>query len=191
MGLLPLSSGNLEVDGESIYINQNTRQKWLSQISHVPQQIFLADKSIKENICNNSLDEDDDLERLEWAAEIAEATEFILDLPNEWMTQIGQQGVRLSGGQRQRLGLARAIYRERPVLVLDEATSALDSYTESKVMNNIMAMKNKPTLIMVAHRLSTLEVCDRVLLLDKGQIIQQGKLDEIQTTLSLMNKRQG
>ena len=133
--------------------------------------------------------EDTDLEKLEWAAEIAEATEFILELPQQWMTPVGQQGVRLSGGQRQRLGLARAIYRERPVLVLDEATSALDSYTETKVMNNIMAMKNKPTLIMVAHRLSTLEICDRVLLLDKGQIIQQGKLDEIQITLALMNKQ--
>ena len=190
MGLLPLSSGDLKIDGESIYTNCITRQRWLSQISHVPQQIFLADQSIMQNIASQDMVEEIDFDKLEWAAAMAEATEFILELPNQWMTAIGQQGIRLSGGQRQRLGIARAIYRERPVLVLDEATSALDSYTEQKVMDNIMAMGNKPTLIMVAHRLSTLEICNRVLLLDKGKIVQQGRLDEIQKTLALRNERE-
>jgi len=188
MGLLPLHEGDLTVDGESIHKNQRERMKWLENISHVPQKIHLSDKSVLENIADLDQTSDIDMSRVQWAADSAQVSEFVDKLPNKWATKIGEQGIRLSGGQRQRLGLARAIYRQRPVLVLDEATSALDSHTEKKVITGIMRMTQKPTILMVAHRLSTLEMCDRILMMDRGKIIEEGQLHTIQHALNLANK---
>ncbi|CAK27083.1 ABC-type multidrug transport system, ATPase and permease components [Synechococcus sp. RCC307] len=188
MGLLPLDSGKLFVNEESLYTSKQFRQWWISQISHVPQQIFLSDASIAKNITDQNDEDKIDQDKLEWACEKAQASEFIMSLPDRWNSLVGERGSRLSGGQRQRLGIAKALYRQRSLLVLDEATSALDQLTEAKVIEAILNLKNKPTIIMVAHKMSTLDHCRRVILLKDGFIIQQGRATEIQAMISAQEK---
>ena len=190
MGLLPLDSGDCLIDQQSLYKNVNFRRWWITQISHVPQEIFLSDASIVKNITDISNQNRIDWNKLEWACEQSQAIDFILSLPDSWNSSIGEQGSRLSGGQRQRLGLARALYRQRPLLILDESTSALDQQTETMVMEGIMEQEAKPTIIMVAHRLSTLEYCNGVILLDQGRIIKTGNLSEIQETINEKTHKQ-
>ena len=174
MGLLPLAKGSFDVDGHDIYKNMDSRREWLNLISHVPQHIFLSDSSIALNIASERKENMIDYDRLDWAAEKAQCTEFIEALPNKWETVVGEQGTKLSGGQRQRLGIARALYRQRPILILDEATSALDEYTEKIVIDNIKSLPQQITMIMVAHRLSTLSHCDQVIFMKNGRVIKTG-----------------
>jgi ATP-binding cassette subfamily B protein len=175
MGLLSPTNGEIRVDGillEERNGQIDRRQSWQRHLAHVPQSIFLADASIAENIAFGMAPVEIDRDRLSWAAASAQAEEFISKLPEGFNTPVGERGVRLSGGQRQRLGLARALYKQADVLVLDEATSALDTRTEEAVIDSLWRLGKGLTVVMVAHRLSTLSRCDRTLEIQGGQIRQ-------------------
>jgi len=153
---------------------------WISQIAYVPQEVFLFDDTARRNIAIGQHDEEVNQKRLERAAQIANMHDFICDeLPEKYETIIGERGVRLSGGQRQRLGLARALYRQPKVLILDEATSALDSITESAVIDSLRAFSEDLTVIVIAHRLSTVRHADCIYLLEKGRIVAEGNYEKL------------
>ena len=177
LGLLSPDSGKVFVDGNNI--NNNIRS-WQSQIGYVPQTIFLIDDTIRRNVAFGIPDELINNEAVEKAINSAQLTDFIKELPQGMYTLVGENGVRLSGGQRQRIGLARALYNDPPLLVLDEATSALDSKTEVNVMEAVLTLQRRKTIIIVAHRLSTLHNCDRIYKLENGKIVQNGKPNEVQ-----------
>ena len=158
MGLLDPDQGKLLVD--DIPINAKNKRSWQAKIAHVPQFIFLADSSIAENIAFGIDKNLIDFKRVEYVAELAQISHTILSMPSGFSTVIGERGVRLSGGQRQRLGIARALYKQADVIVLDEATSALDNDTEESLMNALKALDRKITVLMIAHRLTTLKDCD-------------------------------
>jgi ATP-binding cassette, subfamily B, bacterial PglK len=160
MSLLSPTSGALEIDGTTI-TNRNYRA-WQLHIAHVPQAIFLADISIAENIAFGVPPEKIDMERIKSAAEKAQIAQTIESWDRQYQTLVGERGVRLSGGQRQRIGIARALYKQADVIVFDEATSALDNETEAAVMAAINSIGNDITVLIVAHRLSTLTNCDSV-----------------------------
>lgn len=176
LGLLEPQSGDILVDGISIYTNLRS---WQNSIGYIPQSIFLIDDTIEKNIAFGVPDKMIDKMRLRKAIEAAQLTELIEQLPNGLKTEVGERGIRLSGGQRQRIGIARSLYHEREILVLDEATSALDNETESLVSEAIRDLAGAKTLIIIAHRLSTVEHCDRVYLLEKGQVIKSGSYQDV------------
>ncbi|QDC51252.1 ATP-binding cassette domain-containing protein [Candidatus Methylopumilus universalis] len=177
MGLLSPVSGDFLVD--DISVNDKNRLGWQRHIAHVPQTIFLSDASIAENIALGVPKENIDHERVRYAAQMAQLTDFINTLDKGYDSLVGERGVKLSGGQRQRIGIARALYKPADVLVLDEATSALDNDTESKVMQAIDAIGGELTIIMVAHRLSTLKKCDQIFELERGRIKRVGTYAEV------------
>jgi ATP-binding cassette subfamily B protein len=177
MGLLEPSSGSLEIDGKTVTIN-NLRS-WQCHIAHVPQAIFLADSSIAENIAFGVDGNNIDFDRVKSSAEKAQLHEFIDKLPRRYLTKVGERGVRLSGGQRQRIGIARALYKNADVIVFDEATSALDNQTEESVMQSIETLGNEITVIMIAHRLTTLKKCNKIIELSNGEIVKIGSYQEI------------
>lgn len=177
MALLLPTSGCLLVDDVPI-TNENFRA-WQAHIAHVPQSIFLTDNTIAENIAFGIQREKIDYKRLEWAASQAQISETIDLLPNKYQTMVGERGVRLSGGQRQRLGIARALYKRAKVIILDEATSALDSETENSVMNAIDEINEEVTMLIVAHRLTTLRKCDLIVELSGGMIKASGTYKEV------------
>jgi ATP-binding cassette subfamily B protein len=147
---------------------------WRASIAHVPQSIYLADSSIAENIAFGVPRQQIDLVRLQQAATHAQIASFIDASPDGFDTFVGERGIRLSGGQRQRIGIARALYKQAQVLVFDEATSALDTGTEEAVMTAMNVLSQSLTLIMIAHRLSTVQDCDRVILLAEGRVSSDG-----------------
>jgi ATP-binding cassette subfamily B protein len=167
MGLLPPTSGRLLIDGREV-----DSGAWQANIAHVPQSIFLADTSIAENIALGIPAGKVDRKRLESAARQAQIADFIESLPKVYATTVGERGVRLSGGQRQRIGIARALYKQAPVLVFDEATSALDDATEKALMDTLAGLSRSLTIIMIAHRLSTTAYCDRVITVSGGSLAQ-------------------
>jgi ABC-type multidrug transport system fused ATPase/permease subunit len=169
MGLLEPDSGVVRVDGRSL--DADTRALWQAQMAHVPQAIYLSDDSIAANIAFGIPATAIDRARLEAVAATAQIADFIADLPDGFDTRVGERGIRLSGGQRQRIGLARALYKQASVLILDEATSALDDATESAVMRAIMALGEDITIVLIAHRKSTLAACDRLIRLRDGQVV--------------------
>ena len=178
MGLLEPTSGQITVDGTALTLAN--RREWQRSIAHVPQAIFLADTSIARNIAMGVPTEEIDLARVRQAATRAQLDEFISGLADGYETFVGERGIRLSGGQRQRLGIARAIYKQAPVLVLDEATSALDDETEAAVMQALDQLGDEGrTIIMIAHRLSTIAVADRVVRLDNGHVVQIGSYEDV------------
>ena len=178
LGLLNPKSGTLEVDGQ-IITKQNSRA-WQRSIGYVPQEIFLADDTLAANIAFGVDPGDINKEAVEKASKIANLHEFVMDeLPKQYQTTIGERGVRLSGGQRQRIGIARALYHNPKVLILDEATSALDSQTEQVVMEAVNNLGKSITIILIAHRLSTVKTCDKIFLLEKGELKNQGTFDEL------------
>lgn len=178
LGLLETSQGTITVDN-NIICNQNLRS-WQKNIGYVPQQIFLSDASIAENIAFGQNFNNIDMKAVEEAAKISNLHEFVSnELPKKYKTLVGERGVRLSGGQRQRIGIARAIYRNPKVLILDEATSALDSLTEKKVMDKIQSLENKVTIIIIAHRLATVRNCDKIFILEEGEVKDQGTYKDL------------
>jgi len=170
MGLLDPTTGAISVDAKRL--DGDSRSGWQAQIAHVPQSIFLGDASIEQNIAFGQLEAKVDRERVSWAAGIAQAADFIAALPEGYATLLGERGVRLSGGQRQRIGIARALYKQAPVLILDEATSALDRETEAAILKKIDAMGDEVTLILIAHRSATVGHCDTIIRLDRGSIAE-------------------
>lgn len=168
MGLLEPTSGKLMVDG--ISIDSSNVDMWQKNIAHVPQTIFLSDSSIAENIAFGIPKDKIDYDKVRQAAAIAQLDQVIKDLPQEYETFVGERGIRFSGGQRQRIGIARALYKNPSVLIFDEATSALDNATESQLINAISMLSNKPTVLMVAHRLTTLKGCKKIIELEGGRI---------------------
>lgn len=178
MGLLEPTKGRITVDG--VPIDRASRTSWWRSVAHVPQAIFLSDQSVARNIAFGVPAEEVDQKRLVEAATKAQMHEFIASLPDGYDTEVGERGVRLSGGQRQRLGLARAIYKQAPVLVLDEATSALDDATEAAVMEAVTALgREGRTIIIVAHRMSTVARCDLIAKLDNGRLVALGSYAEV------------
>ena len=176
LGLLQPESGDILVDGVSV--DSNIRF-WQNLIGYIPQSIFLIDDTIERNIAFGVPDHAIDSSKIESAIKAAQLDELIEQLPDGINTVVGERGIRLSGGQRQRIGIARALYHEREILVLDEATSALDNETEKLVSEAIRSLAGTKTLIIIAHRLSTVEHCDRVYLLEKGHIVKSGSYKEI------------
>lgn len=169
MGLLLPTSGTLEVDGKQI--TYKNYRAWQARIAHVPQAIFLADASIAENIAFGVPIERIDMQRVKTAAQKAQIDNIVDSLDNKYLTLIGERGIRLSGGQRQRIGIARALYRNAEVLIFDEATSALDGDTELAVMQAINTLNSDVTVLIVAHRLSTLAGCDYIYEVINGNLV--------------------
>jgi ATP-binding cassette, subfamily B, bacterial PglK len=176
LGLLIPQSGDIQVDGLSVY---NGLRSWQNLIGYIPQSIFLTDDTIERNIAFGVSDHQIDRERLDRAIESAQLAELIEQLPEGKQTQVGEHGVRLSGGQRQRIGIARALYHEREILVLDEATSALDNETENLISQAIQDLSRTKTMIIIAHRLTTVEHCDRIYKMEKGKIVKCGSYQEV------------
>lgn len=173
LGLLEPKHGCVQIDGRPI--DNTNRRSWQRNIGYVPQQISLIDDSISANIAFGTDPDKIDYFAVERASKLAQLHDFVIgSLPKDYSTIVGEQGVRLSGGQRQRIGIARALYRNPQVLFLDEATSALDILTEEEVIRGITSLENKVTIIMVAHRLTTLQQCDMIYFLDKGSIVDCG-----------------
>jgi ABC-type multidrug transport system fused ATPase/permease subunit len=161
MGLLSPASGELKIDGK--LITPQNKLSWQSQIACVPQNIFLIDATIEENIALGKNAAEIDKDRVQEVAKLAHIHDAIIDFENGYSTVVGERGVRLSGGQRQRIGIARALYKNANIIFFDEATSALDVNTEKNIMQGLAALKQKKTLIIIAHRLSTLKHCDQIL----------------------------
>ena len=173
LGLLEPRAGTITAGGVSIHDNLPA---WQDQIAAVPQDVTLLDRTIAENIAFN---EEPDAERLATAVRRAQLSDLIATLPDGLATQAGERGKRLSGGQRQRVGIARALYRNPSVLILDEATSALDNETERRFTETIDSLKGTMTMIVVAHRLSTVRHCDSLIFMESGRVANQGTFDEV------------
>jgi ATP-binding cassette subfamily B protein len=177
MGLLNPTDGTLEIDGQAVTPGNN--RAWQAHIAHVPQTIYLTDSSIEENIAFGVEKSQIDHERVRKAALKAQLSACIEEWPGQYQTLVGERGVRLSGGQRQRIGIARALYKQADVIIFDEATSALDSKTEQAVMQSIEGLSNDLTILIIAHRLTTLRNCTQVVEVDGGGIKRVGSYQEI------------
>ena len=171
LGLLTPVNGCVILDGVDI---QRNLRGWQDQIGYVPQSIFLTDDTLRRNVAFGVPNEEIDDVALMRSVRAAQLEQFVAELPSGIDTLVGERGIRLSGGQRQRIGIARALYHDPSVLVLDEATSSLDIATEKSVMNAVRALKGSKTIIIVAHRLSTVEKCDRIFRLERGHLVQEG-----------------
>lgn len=169
LGLLHAQEGEITCDGVDIFKNY---ESWLAQIGYIPQSIYLIDESIRDNIAFGIDADKIDEKRIWEVLEEAQLKEFVEELPNGLDTTIGDRGVRLSGGQRQRIGIARALYHDPEILVFDEATSALDNDTEAAVMDAVNSFHGKKTMIIIAHRLNTIEKCDIIYKVEEGKLIQ-------------------
>ncbi len=178
LGLLEPQKGTIEVDGK--IINKHNSRAWQRTIGYVPQHIYLADDTVAANIAFGVDVENINQTAVENASKIANLHEFVIDeLPQQYQTKIGERGVRLSGGQRQRIGIARALYHNPKLLILDEATSALDNQTEKAVMHAVNNLENKVTIILIAHRLSTVKNCLKIFLIEKGRLKNEGTFDDL------------
>ena len=176
LGLLEPEHGEILIDKTPL--NSNIRS-WQDKIGYVPQSIYLTDDSLRSNIAFGVDPKLVDEEAVNRAVDAAQLTEFILNLDEGINTFVGERGVRLSGGQRQRIGIARALYHNPSVLILDEATSSLDNETEKGFMDAINNLKRDKTIIIVAHRLSTVSNCDKIFKLKSGKLIQEGIPEEV------------
>jgi ABC-type multidrug transport system fused ATPase/permease subunit len=178
LGLLTPQKGEFSVDG--VKIDESNVLNWQKNLGYVPQHIYLSDDTIINNIAFGIPNEKIDLKVVEHAARISNLHNFIISgLPNGYQTVVGERGIRLSGGERQRVGIARALYHDPEVLVLDEATSSLDGITEFAVLEAINNVAKLKTIIIIAHRLTTVKDCDIIYLIDKGKIVAQGTYDEL------------
>lgn len=178
IGLLEPLKGSLEIDG-TVITKKNLRA-WQSCIGYVPQDIYLTDDTIASNIAFGANYDDVNQQAVEKASKIANLHDFIMaELPHQYKTVVGERGIRLSGGQRQRIGIARALYHNPQILILDEATSALDNQTEKAVMDAVSNLSKNITIIIIAHRLTTVKNCDTIFLLDNGELKDKGTFEEL------------
>ncbi|NTW88909.1 MAG: ABC transporter ATP-binding protein, partial [Desulfobulbaceae bacterium] len=180
MGLLKPTEGSLEIDDQKVTTENN--RAWQAHIAHVPQAIYLADSTIEENIAFGVPKGKIDQNRVKQAAQKAQIAEIIESWPKKYQTYVGERGIRLSGGQRQRIGIARALYKQADVIIFDEATSALDNETEQAVMQAIESLGNDLTVLIIAHRLTTLKNCTQIVELADGGIKRIGSYEEIVST---------
>lgn len=181
MGLLTPTSGSILVDDVQVSPSPEYRlRSWQDHFGYVPQHIYLADDSIASNIAFGVPEADRDFSSILRAAQVANLHEFVeTQLPLGYETIVGERGVRLSGGQRQRVGIARALYHDPDIVVMDEATSALDSVTENAVMDAIRKLMHTKTIVIIAHRITTVQECDEIFLLDRGRIIDHGSYQRL------------
>jgi len=187
LGLLSPQQGALLVD--DIELNQHTIASWQRKIGYVPQSIYLTDDTVAHNIALGVQDDKIDLQRIESAARIANIHHFISnDLQDGYQTVVGDRGIRLSGGQKQRIGIARALYHDPDVLVLDEATSSLDMITENAILDAIHQLSRQKTIIIIAHRLTTLTECDVIHVLHEGEILSSGTYPQLIESCSHFSK---
>ena len=177
MGLLVPYKGQIYIDNTTIDLKN--RKSWQRNVAHVPQSVFLSDGSFMENIAFGVDQSDIDLKRVKNVAKQAQIEDFILQLPNGFNSLVGERGARLSGGQCQRIGIARALYKNTSLLILDEATSALDTKTENTLMEIINNLDQNLTIIIIAHRVSTLNKCDIIYKIENGKIINQGNYENM------------
>lgn len=177
IGLLNPQKGTISID--NVCVNDVNKRAWQNMLGFVPQSIFLSEGTIAENVAFGLPPQSIHLEQVNRALQLANLTELVKELPEGINTKVGERGVQLSGGQRQRIGIARALYHEANVLVFDEATSALDGISEKIIMEAIHEFSGKKTIIMIAHRLKTVQKCDIIYIMDKGKIIDQGSYDEL------------
>jgi ABC-type multidrug transport system fused ATPase/permease subunit len=189
LGLYPASEGTLTID--QVLLTEKNERAWRQRVGYVPQNVFLTNATIAQNIALGIPKELINHEDVAKAAKMAQALEFIDQLPEGFDTMVGERGVKLSGGQKQRLGIARALYHNPDVLVFDEATSALDGMTEDAVMQAVQSLSSERTMILIAHRLRTIQACDRILMLDAGRIVADGKYDELMATSEAFQKLAG
>jgi len=188
LGLFAPTAGRVCVDGIDI---QTNLRGWQDQIGYVPQSIFLTDDTLRRNIAFGLPNDQIDDHAVWRAIEAAKLDRFVNDLPQGVDTLVGERGVRLSGGQKQRIGIARALYNDPAVLVLDEATSSLDAHTEQGVMKAVRASKGDKTLIIVAHRISTVEHCDRLFRLEHGELTTQGSAGAVLAKVTEVDSSRG
>lgn len=177
LGLIMPQNGEIYVDDN--LITENNKRGWQNLLGFVPQSIFLSEGSIAENIAFGIPADEINYKQVEKALVLAHLTELVNELPEGVHTKVGERGVQLSGGQRQRIGIARALYNEADVLIFDEATSALDGITEKIIMDAIHEFTGKKTIIMIAHRLKTVQKCDTIYLMEKGKVIDQGTYEHL------------
>jgi len=177
MGLLQPTDGTLEIDNQTVTLGNH--RAWQAHIAHVPQAIFLADSTVEENIAFGVSKDQIDSQRVRHAAQQAQISESIDSWPKQYQTFVGERGIRLSGGQRQRIGIARALYKQADVIIFDEATSALDNETEQSVMQAIEGLNEDITLLIIAHRLTTLKNCTQIVELGEGGIKRTGSFQDI------------
>ena len=189
LGLYPPASGTITVDG--VELTEQNERAWRKRVGYVPQAVFLTNASIEKNIALGIPEHEIDREAVQRAARMAQAEEFISQLPDGYGTVVGERGVKLSGGQRQRLGIARALYHNPDVLVFDEATSALDGMTEDAVMQAVQDLSQERTMILIAHRLRTVQACNRIVMLDGGTIVADGTYQELMATSALFKRLAG
>jgi len=177
MGLLMPTEGELLVDSQPV---RGIRVRaWQQSIAHVPQNIYLADTTLAENIAFGVPLDTIDLDRVQQAARQAQIADFIENSKEGYQAHVGERGIRLSGGQRQRIGIARALYKQASVLVFDEATSALDNATEQSVMDAIEGLNRDLTILLIAHRLTTVRNCDTIVELEHGRVVAQGTYEQL------------
>ena len=178
LGLLSPDTGKMRVDG--VELGPDNLRSWQKTLGYVPQAIYLTDETIASNIAFGVPKDEIDMAAVERAARIAALHDFVLsELPQGYDTFVGERGVRLSGGQRQRIGIARALYRDPTLLIMDEATSALDNITERVVMEAVDRIRANKTIILIAHRLTTVKTCDTIFLMERGRLLAQGSYDEL------------
>ena len=178
LGLIKPSSGSIKFNEVPL---EESLPEWLSNTAYIPQMVFLMDDSLKKNIALGIDDEQVDMNRLHQAIEQAQLSDLVEQLPHGLDNIVGERGIRLSGGQRQRIALARAFYHRRNVLVMDEATSALDNKTEEEIVDQIRRLKGQITMIIIAHRHSTVEHCDKIYRLEQGKLVQEGSPQNVLT----------
>lgn len=176
LGLLQPTSGQITMSGQSIAL---LGRRWRNVLAYIPQDVYLIDSSLRSNIAFGMSDEEIDESRLREACAIAQLDQLLSELPEGIETRLGERGVRLSGGQRQRVAIARALYHKRQLIVMDEATAALDYDTEREVISNIQGLQGRCTLLIIAHRLSTLEACNRVIKLERGRLTESGSYAQV------------
>ena len=190
LGLLDTSEGTVKVDNNPItHLN---KRSWQKNIGYVPQQIYLSDASVAENIAFGINEKNIDLKSVERASKIANLHDFVTnEMLEGYNSKVGERGVRLSGGQRQRIGIARALYHNPKLLILDESTSALDNITEQAVMDAMHNLGDKITIILIAHRLSTVKDCDNIFVLDQGKLQAEGKYNELNKSNQIFKEMSG